>query len=95
MEIKKRPKDPVQVMLKEARKQKKVKKIEVDVPKLTKSQKRRLKLLEKKKKKLNDNIDEFERFQDKVKFGEQAKAPPTLKVPKKFKDSDEVPRVTL
>jgi hypothetical protein len=49
--IKKRAKDPVQIMMKEARNQKKKKKKkDEEEPRLTKSQKRRLKLAEKKRK---------------------------------------------
>ena len=95
-EVRKLPKDPVQMMLKEARRQKKGKNAktkESSEPRLTKSQKRRLKLAERKKKKMDGKVDGFKKFEDRVKFGEQAHAPPTLTAPKKVKNRDEVPRV--
>ncbi|EFA08971.1 hypothetical protein TcasGA2_TC006678 [Tribolium castaneum] len=88
--VKKRAKDPVQVMVKEAKQAKKKKKEEG--PKLTKSQKRKLKLNEKKQKRINDKVDEFEKFQDRVKFGEQVHEPPTLTAPRKVKTRSEAPR---
>ncbi|XP_044253241.1 coiled-coil domain-containing protein 137 [Tribolium madens] len=87
--VKKRPKDPILVMIKEAKRGKKKKD---EGPKLTKSQKRRLKLIEKKKKKMGHKVDEFDRFQDKVKFGEQVHEPPTLTAPRKVKKGGEAPR---
>lgn len=47
---------------------------------LTKSQKRKQKLLRKKEKRYQDNLDEFKVFKDKVEFGETVHAPPELKV---------------
>lgn len=92
--VKKRPKDPIQVMIKEARREKKKKKKD-EGPRLTKSQKRRAKLLEKKKRKMGEKVDEFDRFQDKIKFGEQVHEPPTLVVPKKVKNNVGAPRVSF
>lgn len=87
IDVQKRPKDIVQVMLKEEKDKKKKKKkktgenAENNI--LTKSQKRRAKLVEKKKKKLEKVHNEWDKFQDNVTFGEQAHAPPSLTLPKK------------
>ncbi|RZB40903.1 coiled-coil domain-containing protein 137 [Asbolus verrucosus] len=85
-------KDPLKVMLKEVRREKKKKKGKGDEARLTKSQKRQLKLAEKKKKKLESKVDEFEKFRDKVKFGEQVHAPPTLTLPKRVTATNVAPR---
>lgn len=87
-------------MLQEARKEKKQKgkkkKKKVDSePRLTKAQKRNVKLKEKKQNKLENNIDEFERYTDSVKFGEVAHAPPTLVLPKKAGNLHCAPRVRV
>lgn len=86
IDVAKRPKDIVQVMLKEEKNKKKKKKKskggeEKEI--LTKSQKRRVKLVEKKKKKLEKADNEWDKFQDKVQFGEQVHAPPSLTLPKR------------
>ncbi|XP_058796539.1 coiled-coil domain-containing protein 137 [Phymastichus coffea] len=59
---------------------KKKKKVEGEnTVKLSKSQKRKEKLRKKEEKKLEDDIDEFKVFKDKVEFGDVAHAPPELK----------------
>ncbi|KAJ8959027.1 hypothetical protein NQ318_022281 [Aromia moschata] len=62
-----------------------------DTPKLTKSQKWQLKKKEKKMKK-SSKVNEFEKYQDQVKFGEIVHAPPTLVAPKKVEKSQNAPR---
>ncbi|CAB0032255.1 unnamed protein product [Trichogramma brassicae] len=54
--------------------------------KKTKTEK--LKLLEKKNKKLEDNADDFQKYEDKVEFGEVAMAPPKLSLPRKAIKTD-------
>lgn len=84
--------------MKKARKEKKLKgkKKKVDPePKLTKAQKRNIKLKEKKQNRLENNTDEFERYRDSVKFGEVAHAPPTLVLPKKAANAQVAPRVII
>lgn len=73
------------------------KKVKKNVPieaKLTKSQKRRTKIKEKKDSKTELNKDEFQTFQDDVKFGDIVHEPPTLSTPRKIK-IDETPRVSV
>ncbi|XP_015590660.1 coiled-coil domain-containing protein 137 isoform X2 [Cephus cinctus] len=59
---------------------KKKKKVSENEVKLTKAQKRKQKLEAKKEKKLQDNIDEFKIFEDKVEFGDIVHAPPELRI---------------
>jgi len=61
-------------------KKKKKKKVSEAEPKLTKVQKRKRKLDMKKEKKMQDNIDEFKGFHEKIEFGDIAHAPPNLKL---------------
>ncbi|KAL3274539.1 hypothetical protein HHI36_015921 [Cryptolaemus montrouzieri] len=99
--IVKRKKDPLEIILKETKKEKKEKKLakkkkgENDTeqgPRLTKSQKRQLKLKEKKKKKKMGKMDEFHTFSDNVKFGEIVHAPPTLTAPRLVAKENTAPR---
>ncbi|KAL7307350.1 hypothetical protein TKK_0000539 [Trichogramma kaykai] len=69
------------------RKKKKDKDGEVKV-KLSKGQKRKQRLLEKKNKKLEDNADDFQKYEDKIEFGEVAMAPPKLSLPRKAIKTD-------
>ncbi|KAF7996891.1 hypothetical protein HCN44_002537 [Aphidius gifuensis] len=86
--VEKPPKDEIDELLKLKKKHanigKKKKKKNILEPKLTKSQKKKVRLNSKKEKKLQDNIDEFKNYKDDIKFGEIAHAPPDIKVrPKK------------
>ncbi|CAD6222965.1 GSCOCG00005326001-RA-CDS [Cotesia congregata] len=91
--LQKKPKDEIDELLrlkmkhKNIGKKKKVKSI--TEPKLTKVQKRKIKLQEKKAKKLSNNADDFNIYKDKVEFGEVAHAPPELNV--KPSKADKVP----
>ncbi|CAG9860729.1 unnamed protein product [Phyllotreta striolata] len=91
----KKPKDELELLMKQARKKekakekgiKKKKKPKTDqVPiKLSKWQKRKKKLNEKEQNKEMRNIDEFKQYKDNVKFGETAHAPPSLVAPRRVK----------
>ncbi|XP_066587884.1 coiled-coil domain-containing protein 137 [Prorops nasuta] len=59
------------------KKKKKVKEGE-EVKKLTKTQKKKLRLAEKKNKMNQEDVDEFRMYKDEIKFGEVAHAPPQL-----------------
>lgn len=90
--VSKAPKDEIDELMKlkmkhkNIGKKKKKKATEVE-PKLTKVQKRKRKLDMKKEKKMQDSIDEFKVFREKVEFGDVAHAPPNLKLrPIKSKD---------
>lgn len=72
---------------------KKKKKGKIEKVKLTKSQKRQMKLKQKKENRSELNVDEFKLFQDNVKFGEIVHEPPSLQAPKKG-ISEETPRVS-
>lgn len=82
-DVVKADKDELLEYVKKARKDKKPKKKKRAnvAPKLTKSEKRKLKLMEKKQRKENDNID-FETRKDEIKFGETVHEPPTLILPR-------------
>lgn len=87
-------------MLKNIRKQKKEgkqnkkKKTENKGPRLTKSQKWALKKKEKKLKKKSQNIDDFQKYKDEIRFGETVHAPPTLVAPRKVVKSQNAARVS-
>lgn len=88
-EIVKKKKDEIDILMRKARKEdgKKIKKKPkktVTEPRLTKAEKRKLKLKVKKEKKLLGKVDDFDKYKDTVKFGEIAHAPPSLAVPKKL-----------
>lgn len=96
-EIIKKKKDEIDVLMHKARKEgdknvKKKRKQKNNEVRLTKAEKRKLKLKEKKEKKLLGKVDEFDRYKDNVKFGEIVHAPPSLKLPKKGGDKL-IPRV--
>lgn len=58
-------------------------------PKSNKNERKKQKLKEMKKVKLEKNQDDFERFQDNVKFGEIVHAPPAIKtLPRKADSKD-------
>ncbi|KAI4456688.1 hypothetical protein MML48_8g00000849 [Holotrichia oblita] len=91
--VTKRKKDELELYIKQIKKEKKFKgkkKIQHDSEKskLTKSQKRQVKLKEKKETKLISNIDEFKTFKDDIKFGEVAHEPPVLPAPRKVTIED-------
>lgn len=94
--MKKRPKDELQVLMKEARKKKKKKKPLGDpAPKLTKSQKWAKKQAEKKQKKQSatDKDRSYLPQTELIKFGEIAHAPPSLVAPRRVDKTQEAPRV--
>ncbi|XP_017888127.1 coiled-coil domain-containing protein 137 [Ceratina calcarata] len=66
---------------------KKKKKSNPDAPKMTKSEKRKEKLKLKKQKQFEENVDEFDRFKDRVEFGEIVHEPPQLNVRPKSADA--------
>lgn len=68
-------------------KKKKKKKNTADAPKMSKSEKRKEKLKLKKQKQLEENVDEFDRFKDRVEFGEIVHEPPQLNVRPKNADA--------
>ena len=98
--LEKSPKDELDELLKlkskhkNIKKKKKVKKLEEKV-KLSKEQKRKKKIEIKKSKKFQDQIDEFQTFQDHVKFGEVAHAPPELKIRPSKADKESSVRVRI
>ncbi|XP_067006354.1 coiled-coil domain-containing protein 137 [Anabrus simplex] len=53
--------------------------------KLTKKERRKIKMMEKRAKMKDKEVDEFDRFKDEVKFGEIVHQPPSLKTPLKLK----------
>jgi hypothetical protein len=64
--------------------------------KSSKNVRRKQKLEELKKVKLEKNQDDFERFQDNVKFGETVHAPPTIRsLPRKADSKDVKDRVCV
>lgn len=98
-DVVKQPKDELREMIKKAkkeRKQKGNKKKTPDEPRLTKSQKKTRKLVEKKaQKELNKAaVLDFDDYKDSVQFGEIVHAPPTLITPKKVNKMYGAPRVS-
>lgn len=91
MDVVKRKKDELEEFAAQNKKQKKGKK-KTNKPTLTKSQKRQLKLKERKEKKLL--AQDIEVTRDEVKFGEIVHAPPTLSFPRKAAKLDGAPRVS-
>ncbi|XP_044732363.1 coiled-coil domain-containing protein 137 [Chrysoperla carnea] len=92
--VKKAKKDAVTTADGKVKKKKKIKKKDGEV-RLTKAQKRKIKLVERKRKKQelsNSGADEFSKYKDEVKFGEIAHEPPTLKHPK-LKININIPRI--
>lgn len=90
-EIVKKKKDEIDILMKKARKDgtKKIKKKpkkNITEPRLTKAEKRKLKLKVKKETKLMGKVDGFDKYKDNVKFGEIVHAPPSLALPKKGAD---------
>jgi len=73
----------------------KKKKTPKDSATLTYNEKRKLKLRLKKERKLEDNDNEFERFQDKVAFGEVAHEPPRLTIKMKKTNEERKPKELL
>lgn len=65
-----------------------------ETPRLTKSQKWSLKKKQKKLKRRSQNIDDFQRYKDEVRFGETVDAPPTLVPPRKAEKFQSAPRVS-
>jgi hypothetical protein len=64
--------------------------------KSNKNERKKQKLKEMNKLKLEKNRDDFERFQDKVRFGEIVHAPPTIKaLPRKADSRDAKERVCI
>lgn len=102
LEVVKKPKDELEVLLKKIRKEKKEKKNKKksnknnaeDTPRLTKSQKWSLKKKQKKLKRKAQNIDDFQKFKDEVRFGETVHGPPTLVAPRKAEKFQSTPRVS-
>lgn len=88
-EIVKKKKDEIDILMRKARKEtgkkvkKKSKKSVSAEPRLTKSEKRKVKLKVKKEQKLLGKVDDFDKFKDVVKFGEIVHQPPSLTLPKK------------
>ncbi|XP_012255106.2 coiled-coil domain-containing protein 137 [Athalia rosae] len=76
----KKPKDEIdelmRLKMKHQNTKKKKKKITEPVIKLTKAQKKKQKLEMKKARKLQDDVDEFKIFKEKVEFGDVVHAPP-------------------
>lgn len=103
----KRPKDELELLVKQLQKEKKSKKNKKgkkkkakdgeQQQKLTKSQKWALKKSEKKKKKESNKEQDnsFVPQKEQVKFGEIVHAPPTLVAPKKVKEIPGAPRVSI
>lgn len=100
----KRPKDELELLMKKVRKEKKEKKrvkntkkhekeIVEKASKLTKSQKWALKKKQKKLKKETQNYDEFQKYKDKVEFGETVHAPPSLVAPRRVEKTKNAARV--
>lgn len=89
----KRAKDPIEMMMKQIKQEKKAKKKKKkgqnEEPRLTKWQKRKLKQDQKKKDKIENNFEGFEKFKDEVRFGELVHAPPNLTAPKKVKSQQQ------
>lgn len=88
VDIVKRKKDEIDVLMRKARKEKlkpakKIVKKIITEPRLTKAEKRKRKLKEKKEKKLQGEVNDFDKYKDNVKFGEIVHAPPNLVLPKK------------
>ncbi|KAH0949852.1 hypothetical protein HN011_001599 [Eciton burchellii] len=71
------------------------KKTPKDSATLTYNEKRKLKLRLKKEKKLQDNDNEFDKFQDKVAFGEVAHEPPRLTIKMKKANEERKPKELL
>jgi hypothetical protein len=93
MSVIKRPKDETDEIENSSCKKQKKKGAE---RKSRKSEQRKWKLEEMKKAKLEKNQDDFERFQDNVKFGETVHAPPTIKtLPKRADSKAEKDRVCV
>jgi hypothetical protein len=91
--VTKQPKDEIDEMEDSSRK--KLKK-RVAETKPNKNERKKQKLKEIKQAKLEKNEDDFERFQDKVKFGEIVHAPPTFKtLPRKADSKDADGRVCV
>lgn len=88
VDIVKRKKDEIDILMRKARKEKgkpqkkTVKKVTTE-PRLTKAEKRKQKLKEKKEKKLQGQVNDFDKYKDNVKFGEIVHEPPNLILPKK------------
>nr|XP_022903491.1 uncharacterized protein LOC111415839 [Onthophagus taurus] len=98
VEVVKRKKDEIEEYHKKVKKETnnnnkgKKKKKKNDIIKLSKSQKRAVKIKAKKEKKENINYDEFKSFEDKVKFGEVVHGPPSLVLPRKGGNTEETHR---
>ncbi|KAL0118121.1 hypothetical protein PUN28_009059 [Cardiocondyla obscurior] len=90
----KREKDDVEILQAKHKNIGKKKKITEGSTALTKYDKQKLKQRIKKERK-QENCDEFERFQDKVVFGEVAHEPPRLKIKSKEMDGNRKPRNLL
>lgn len=92
--LKKKEKDEIDELMRlkmkhdNTKKKKKKKKTIDSVPKLTKTQKRKKKIDMKKDKKIQDNIDEFKIFKDRVEFGDVVHAPPDLKIKPRKANTD-------
>ncbi|KAG5891730.1 hypothetical protein JTB14_000333 [Gonioctena quinquepunctata] len=100
-EVTKRPKDELELYLKKARKEKeekgkkgkkKKKTNESNSLRLSKWQKRQRKLKEKTDRKKLQDVDEFKKYKDDVKFGEIVHAPPSLTTPRKVEKQLSAPR---
>ncbi|GLV44607.1 uncharacterized protein CBL_13461 [Carabus blaptoides fortunei] len=83
----KRPKDELDEMVKEAKRNEKQKmkkgKKKSDEPRLTKSQKKQMKLNMKKEKKAMLKTVDFDNYKDTIEFGDIVHEPPILSAPKK------------
>jgi formate dehydrogenase assembly factor FdhD len=91
--VTKQPKDETDETENSSCKKKRKKSAEI---KSNKNELRKKKLEEMKMKKLEETRDDFERFQDHVKFGETVHAPPTFKsLPRKMDSMDTKDKVCI
>jgi hypothetical protein len=93
MSVTKQPKDEIDEIEHLSRKKQRKNSVQ---RKTSKNEWRKQKLQEIKKVKLQKNRDDFERFQDNVKFGETVHAPPSIKtLPRKADSKDAKDRVCV
>lgn len=99
VDVVKRPKDELDSLIKQAKKdqknpKKKKKKANAE-PKLSNSEKRKLKVQERKENKQVKAMEDFKTFKDNVAFGEVVHAPPTLSAPRRVESLKCAPRVII
>ncbi|CAL7934933.1 unnamed protein product [Xylocopa violacea] len=78
--------DKIEMLRAKHKNVRKKKKKSSDEPRMTKTEKRKEKLKLKKQKRIEEKVDEFDKFRDQVKFGEVVHEPPQLKVRPKNAD---------